>query len=248
MKSSGTTCAFPDAPKSILDRAVFPHANGVAKPDAVRGFLAYTLSELRPMGAAVTADVFGVTTAGGDVGIGQVWKRFIDVVDVALPMVYPSHYWTGSYGEQFPNARPYEIITASIQDAIDESAELVAETDLERVGSIRPWLQDFTLGEPAYGAPEVRAQIQALYDLGIQEWILWNPSSRYTEEALAPAEENTEWTEFGIPIRIADQIVPAGLRKVVGEYDALEAKLSERPFRILGGVDDLSRVTDGEGG
>src|SRR5437879_12605069 len=28
----------------------------------------------------------------GDLGIGQVWEDFINVADVVLPMVYPSHY------------------------------------------------------------------------------------------------------------------------------------------------------------
>ena len=63
-------------------------------------------------------------------------------------------------------------------------------------------------GPPRYEAPEVRAQIQAAYDLGIMEWVLWNPGSRYTEEALEPAD--------GFPVeplvRIADQIVPMSRR------------------------------------
>jgi hypothetical protein len=51
--------------------------------------------------------------------------------------------------------------------------------------SIRPWLQDFTLGAPHYGAEHVRAQIAAVYDAGLEEWILWNPGSNYTVGALA---------------------------------------------------------------
>src|SRR5690606_35213365 len=59
---------------------------------------------------------------------------------------------------------------------------------IEGAAAIRPWLQDFTLGWPRYGAAEVRAQIQATYDAGLSEWVLWNPSSRYTAEALAPKD------------------------------------------------------------
>ena len=54
--------------------------------------------------------------------------------------------------------------------------------------SVRPWLQDFTAtwvkGHIPYGAAEIRAQIQAVYDAGYEEWILWNAANRYTEEGL----------------------------------------------------------------
>lgn len=53
---------------------------------------------------------------------------------------------------------------------------------------VRPWLQDFTAtwvkGHINYEAEEIRAQIQAVYDAGYEEWILWNASNRYTEDGL----------------------------------------------------------------
>ena len=194
---------FPDAPASELRRAHFPGGDGIAKTDAIRDFLAYSRDELADAGVRVTADVFGVTTsATHDVGIGQVWESFIDVVDVALPMVYPSHYWRGSFGIDRPNAYPYEIVRAALEAGLRRSAELPG------AGATRPWLQDFTLGQPPYGAAEVRAQIQATYDVGIDEWILWNPGSRYTQEALEPVG--------GFPeeplMRIGNEIVPVSRR------------------------------------
>lgn len=57
---------------------------------------------------------------------------------------------------------------------------------------VRPWLQDFTAtwvkGHISYGADEIRAQIQGVYDAGYEEWILWNASNRYTEEGLIGGE------------------------------------------------------------
>lgn len=57
---------------------------------------------------------------------------------------------------------------------------------------VRPWLQDFTAtwvkGHISYGADEIRAQIQGVYDAGYEEWILWNASNRYTEEGLMKDE------------------------------------------------------------
>ena len=194
---------FPDAPASALGRAHFPGREGRPRTEAIREFLAFSRAELSDLGVDVTADVFGVTTsATGDVGIGQVWESFIDVIDVALPMVYPSHYWRGSFGYEKPNSHPYEIVRHALEKAIARSAEL------EGAGATRPWLQDFTLGAPRYEAPEVRAQIQATYDVGIQEWILWNPGSRYTEAALEPAEGFAEEPL----VRIANEIIPVSRR------------------------------------
>ena len=194
---------FPDAPASALGRAHFPGREGRPRTKAIREFLAYSRTELSDLGVDVTADVFGVTTsATRDVGIGQVWESFIDVVDVALPMVYPSHYWKGSFGYDKPNSHPYEIVRRALEDAVERSAEMAG------AGATRPWLQDFTLGAPRYEAPEVRAQIQATYDVGIQEWILWNPGSRYTEAALEPAEGFVEEPL----VRIANEIIPVSRR------------------------------------
>ncbi len=209
---------FPDAPASEIGRTHFPGENGQPKTEAIRDFLAYSRDGLADMGVRVTADVFGVTTsATGDVGIGQVWESFIDVVDVALPMVYPSHYWKGSFGIDTPNAYPYEIVRSALEEALKRSAEMPG------AGTTRPWLQDFTLGKPPYGAAEVRAQIQATYDVGIDEWILWNPGSRYTAEALEPlggfAEEPL--------VRIANELIPVSRRYEL--YDTTTVIVGEDP-------------------
>ena len=209
---------FPDAPASEIGRTHFPGENGQPKTVAIRDFLAYSRDGLADMGVLVTADVFGVTTsATRDVGIGQVWESFIDVVDVALPMVYPSHYWKGSFGIDTPNAYPYEIVRSALEEALKRSAEMPG------AGTTRPWLQDFTLGKPPYGAAEVRAQIQATYDVGIDEWILWNPGSRYTAEALEPlggfAEEPL--------VRIANELIPVSRRYEL--YDTTTVIVGEDP-------------------
>ena len=52
---------------------------------------------------------------------------------------------------------------------------------------IRPWIQDFDYGGD-YDVAEVRAQIQATYDVGLDSWMLWAPSNRYTRGALKDAE------------------------------------------------------------
>ena len=196
---------FPDRPASELELAVFPGQGDQTRSQAVRGFLTWTRDELADLDVTLTADVFGVaTSARHDVGIGQLWEDFIDVVDAALPMVYPSHYWAGSFGIDEPNAQPYEVVLAALEHAIRRTEAMGGG------GRVIPWLQDFTLGPPAYGPAEVRAQIQATYDAGIQDWILWNSAGRYTEEALEPVQG---WPPGVEPlIRFGGEVVPVSNR------------------------------------
>jgi hypothetical protein len=207
---------FADAPQEDLDRAVYPGAEGRRRRDAVEAFLEYARAELEESGVAMTMDVFGATTsAQGDVGIGQYWERFIGSVEVALPMVYPSHYGIGSFGIQDPNGHPYEVVREALIAGLQRSEAV------EGAGVIRPWLQDFTLGSPRYEGPEVRAQIQATYDAGIDEWLLWNASSRYTEAALEPAEGYP--AGFEPVMRVGGRIVP-----VLERFEAMALEAEER--------------------
>ncbi len=172
---------FPDVPRRYMETAVYPMRQGRTREDAIREFLRYSREQLSDLGVPVTADVFGLTTsAGSDMGIGQRWDKMVDVTDVLLPMVYPSHYGKGSYGIPIPNADPYQTVKVALDYAVERSSGVPG------AAAIRPWLQDFTMGWPSYGAAEVRAQIKATYDAGIYEWILWNPGSNYTAAALAP--------------------------------------------------------------
>lgn len=183
---------FPDAPRSHLSRAVYPAAAGRTRADAIREFLLYSRGKLADLEVPVTADVFGLTvTTAGDMGIGQQWEKMADAVDVILPMVYPSHFIRGNYGLRDPNASPYRTIQRSMNDAIRRSQAL------QNAATIRPWLQAFTLGPPRYTAAHVRAQIEAVYDVGLTEWVLWNPGSNYDIAALAP--EDGDAPKFEIP-------------------------------------------------
>ena len=176
---------FPDVPDSHMRTAVYPARAGRHRTDAIREFLRWTRQEVNALGVPLTADVFGVaTSAGHDVGIGQLWEKMYDVTDVLLPMVYPSHYWRGSFGIAHPNSEPYHTVRIALQHAVRRNRAI------EDPAEIRAWLQDFTLGRPPYTAAHVRAQIQAVYDAGLTEWVLWNASSRYTVGALADANGN----------------------------------------------------------
>jgi hypothetical protein len=174
---------FPDE-RRIITEAKFPLAQGRDRASVIRDQLRFMRASLRPLGVPVTADVFGLTTSDStDMGIGQLWEKFIDAVDVVLPMTYPSHYSRGNYGLQRPNASPYKVIDRALRDAKRRSERIAG------AAKVIPWYQDFSLGLPRYGAAEVRAQIQAGYDNGVPDWLLWNSASRYTIAALRPADE-----------------------------------------------------------
>jgi hypothetical protein len=134
-----------------------------------------------------TADVFGlVTTVGGALEIGQEWEKLSPVVDVMLPMTYPSHYPRGAFGIARPNADPYRVQLTAIARARQR------DTKLGLTGErVRPWIQAFSLGQPPYGASHVKDQARGIYDAGYNGWVWWHPGSRY-EPFLAALEKKLE--------------------------------------------------------
>ena len=51
---------------------------------------------------------------------------------------------------------------------------------------LRPWLQDFSIGGMTpYGTQQVEDQIKASDEQESSGWMLWNPDSDYTVDALA---------------------------------------------------------------
>jgi hypothetical protein len=172
---------FPtDGPMSLLS---YPGKDNRPQQQVIADFLAYARKELHPYGVWVSADVFGlVTSLSDDLGIGQHLEEASAGVDYLSPMVYPSHYIPGNLGLPNPNAMPYETVHRSMLDA----KERWAKAGLTGKVEMRPWLQDFSMGYP-YGVAEVKAQIQATYDAGYKQFLLWNAANEYTEAALAPA-------------------------------------------------------------
>lgn len=158
-------------------RCVYPFGTGLAPEDVIQEFLKYTRAKLDTYDVPISADIFGLTTsANADLGIGQRFEKIAEHVDVVCPMVYPSHYIPGNFGLRNPNAQPYKTVYSSVSDARKKLEEVKNTTT-----QIRPWLQDFSLGVH-YGREEIQAQIKAVSDAGIKEWIFWNPSCRYNIE------------------------------------------------------------------
>jgi hypothetical protein len=175
---------FPDEPKEAMAEAIFAaKKHGETQREGVQAGIAILARRIQPLGVPVTFDIFGLTSsATGDLGIGQVWEDFVTVADVVLPMVYPSHYYRGSYGLAWPNGEPYRVVRHALSEALERSRPLA------KAATIRPFLQAFTLGrrKPRYTPHEIREQIRAAEELGIDTWVLWNPRSVYQRDSLRP--------------------------------------------------------------
>jgi len=176
---------FPE-PYPSLPKQTFVDANGVSRPQALADFLGAACKRINALGARCTADIFGlVTTVRGALEIGQEWEKISPPVDVVLPMTYPSHYPRGSFGAARPNAEPEKIQRVANAKAHDRDIAL----RITKPEHVRPWIQAFTLGAPAYGPAEIEAQKRGIYAAGYDGWVLWNPGSKY--EIFLPALEKT---------------------------------------------------------
>lgn len=166
-----------------MERLAFPaQPEGGEDYNPIARFLEYANGELEGTDAKIAADVFGLAAGEDGAGVGQRVALFAPHLDVMNPMIYPSHYPVGSYGLENPNARPYKVVSESMREFEEAASEV--NPDLE----IRPWLQDFTQGQPEYGRGQVSAQIRAVYDSGESGWLLWNAANVYTGEALSDTE------------------------------------------------------------
>lgn len=173
------------------------------KSEAISGFLKKAYHELHEVrGVKVSADVFGyilISTTTKDT-IGQDLEQLVENIDIINPMVYPSHYSNASkkvmgngVGQKIngilytkPDTDPYGVVYNSL---------LEAKKRIENTNGkgpdvvVRPYLQAFTAKYLEngyyipYGAKEIRQQIQAVYDAGYEEWILWNSENKYPEGA-----------------------------------------------------------------
>jgi hypothetical protein len=183
---------YSDGDFSVSDTNL-PNTESFRLP-AIRRLFRVVSQTLATKRAFFGADVFPISfIAKDDQGIGQRPEVIMPYVDYFDPMVYPSHYYAGSFGFDVPNNHPYDVI--------DSTLKLM---NAERVGYplvIRPWIQDFGYGDfPPYTASQVLAEMQALRDNGAQGWMIWNARAYFTAAALAPPVEG----EDSAPVTSAD--------------------------------------------
>ncbi|MCC5894108.1 MAG: putative glycoside hydrolase [Alkalibacterium sp.] len=153
--------------------------------DAVTDFVAFARQELQAYDVDVSVDIFGYSAlVREEPNIGQSFTRISENVDVISSMIYPSHWGPGNLGIARPDLEPYNLV----YNYMDVENAVLAELG-EDAPRTRPWIQDFTasyLGAGnymQYGDHEVSEQIRALHEQGVEEYLLWNAASNYSEGA-----------------------------------------------------------------
>lgn len=184
---------FPSSEGKVRQIAFGFDSDTKTKADIISEFLGKIMEELKPYDVVVSADVFGITTKrlGDFENIGQDFARIAKIVDVICPMVYPSHYAYNEYKIPKPDKDPYHTVYYAMKDGLQRMDEVIPLEEHRAI--VRPYLQDFTatwLGSGnyiTYGTEAVKDQIQACFDLRIDEFILWDPSNKYCYDALGQA-------------------------------------------------------------
>ena len=157
-----------------------------SKAEAVNRFLQEARIRVQDTyGVPVSADIFGIVlTSSSDAAIiGQDFATLgMTGIDSCCPMVYPSHYalgtMLGGHVFKYPDKEPYLMVYSVLH-------ECQATYKQPGFTAVRPYLQAFTasyIGKGnymEYGYREINSQIKAIKDLGITEFILWDPSCKY---------------------------------------------------------------------
>lgn len=191
---------FPET--SLYKNYVINLQEGQERHQVIEEFIRYIRHNLPPE-TVISADIFGMplisTKDSGE--IGQTLESIGWSLDYICPMVYPSHFANNSKGTMgngvgqningitftHPDLKPYEVVYNTL---------IVGKNRIEKVEGynlkMRPYIQGFTASYlPSgyyknYGVDEYRAQIQAVYDAGYDEWIFWNARNEYVEAAFLP--------------------------------------------------------------
>jgi len=172
-----------------------------SRTEVISEFIAFIRDTMLEVGVRTSADVFGIIALSDNDArmLGQDLDLLFPALHYISPMIYPSHFANinqNGVGQiingvlfETPDREPYDVIYNTLQHFIRRRDESVPDKAV-----IRPYLQDFTagyLGEGMfipYGPEEVRAQINAVYDAGLAEWILWSNTSKYNVDAFLPNE------------------------------------------------------------
>ena len=206
LASVGISCAEIGFDEINFDYMRFP-TDGVAnidwgeesatksKTDAITEGIKYLCETLRMHDVYVSADVYGIVISSkvDAAAVGQDYKEMSRYLDYICPMIYPSHYGFGYAGIDYPDKEPAKIIKLALQSSNKKIAEI---PEYQHRAICRPWLQDFTasyLGTKngvqrylEYDAEVLRIQMEATYECGLTDWLLWNAGGSYTEDAWLP--------------------------------------------------------------
>ena len=173
---------FPDS--GLINRADYGQTNTRSRrQQAIADFLDQAYAVAAPTESLLTAEIFAMSLWDEtNPDTGQDLTSMAERVDYIHPLLFPSHFASGSLGYDDPGSVPAAMVSRSI-----ESGQDLLPRHLH--ARIRPWLQAFSYGSAMpFDAEAIRAQIEAAEEFGSGSWMLWNPDGSYHSEALDQVE------------------------------------------------------------
>ena len=116
-------------------------------------------------------DVFGVSSYGESLYIGQNIKLFSETVDTICPMVYPSHYE--------PFAKHYNTPYDTIYDSLESiKKQFNGNPPMKVIAYIELSNYHYRMSR-AQKIDYIKEQMEAVKDAGIEGWYAWSPHNQY---------------------------------------------------------------------
>ncbi|MGE5707006.1 MAG: putative glycoside hydrolase [Bacteroidota bacterium] len=144
------------------------------KHQIITGFLKRAYEELKPMGALLSIDVYGVV--GWDQGIdvvitGQKLEELCHYTDIICPMLYSSHFYGDFDHKRYPPDEPYYFVSQGVK-------KFYKKTQGSGV-VIRPWLQAFAYRVSHFNNAYIHAQLRASEDTRATGFSFWDAQNQY---------------------------------------------------------------------
>ncbi len=168
------------------DSAIFGYADTLARHEVITAFVRRVRDQLAGSGVLLAVDVFGVAAWGHSADLDRIGQHLPDLMpllDVACPMLYPSHFYGNFLGMTNPVDYPYFLVFEGVRRLMPLAREHAV--------AVRPWVQSFAYRIPGFDQAYVVEQIQGAIDAGADGWLLWHPASRY-DIGLAAIRQVTE--------------------------------------------------------
>jgi len=171
---------FPTEGPLSLIRVYSQEDNTEGRVGAVTAFLKQAYEALSPTPAFVSADIFGLNVwvkAPADNNVGQRLEDLAPYVDYVSPMLYPATFWPGNLGFANPAEYPYLIPYLGTAKSRERAPHV----------AVRPWLQYYSWGEPAYDTFDYLLERRGAEDAQGSGWLFWNAKGKYQAEVFDPA-------------------------------------------------------------
>lgn len=181
---------FPDRTISAEKEGLMLLGNNYneEKAAAIQGFFRYAVDELHKLNTYVSADLFGESAYTYVTAYGQYWPAISNVVDVVSGMPYPDHFNKYEFGFKEPVwTVPYELVYHWASNYV-----VKRQTEIPSPAIVRTWIQTYDVpdykhkGGFEYGVKEIKGQIQALFDAGLDggymTWLSYSSLERYKNQ------------------------------------------------------------------